>query len=130
MAFAVSLLLIAATVALTLGAVGTFGVISYLVAQRTSEIGVRMAIGASSAQVRRMVLLEGLKVTLGGIVVGLLGAALVTRLLESQLFEVSPLDPLTFATVPAVLALVAIVACWLPAYRAAKLEPVIALRHE
>ena len=127
-AFTVVLLLIAAAVSLTLGTVGTFGIVSYLVARRRSEIGVRMALGARAADVAGLVVREGLIVAGVGGAVGLLAAAGVTRWMESILFEVSPLDPATFAGVSAVLLATVLAATWIPARRAARIDPATALR--
>ena len=128
--FAMLLLLIAAAVAVVLGTVGIYGVISYVVSQRTREIGVRMALGAARGDISRMVLREGFLITLVGIGIGLIGAFGVTRLLLALLFDTSPLDPAIFATVPALLAAVALLASWLPAERAASVEPLEAIRYE
>jgi putative ABC transport system permease protein len=126
--FTVMLLAIAAGVALVLGVVGLYGVISYIVAQRTMEIGVRLALGADPAAVRRMVLRQGITVAAAGVVVGLGLAWVSTQLLSSVLFEVSARDPLIFATVPIVLIVVSALAVDLPARRAARLDPLLALR--
>ncbi len=128
--FTMLLLLIAAAVAVVLGTVGIYGVISYVVSQRTREIGVRMALGAARGDIARMVLREGLFISLAGIVLGLLGAFAVTRLLIALLFDTSPLDPGVFAAVPVMLAAVALLASWLPAERAASVEPLEAIRYE
>jgi putative ABC transport system permease protein len=119
-----------AIVALVLSGVGIYGVIAYLVAQRTHEIGVRMALGASSTRVIRMVLGESLAIAAVGIALGLAGAFMLTRLLSSLLFGVNPTDPLTFTAVALILAAIAMLASWLPAMRAARLEPVMAMRAE
>jgi hypothetical protein len=129
-AFTMTLLTIAALVALSLGVVGLYGVISYVVAQRTNEIGVRIALGARPAQIRGMVVRQGLFVALGGIAVGLAAAVGLTGLMESLLFEVSARDPWIFAISAAALALVSVVASDLPARRAAAVEPLDALRSE
>ena len=121
---------LAAFVALFLGSVGIYGVISYVVAQRTREIGVRMALGAERSVVSRMVLKQALMLAGGGVAIGLLGALGLTRLMSSLLFGVSPLDPLTFASVAAALSAVALVASYLPARRASLVDPVVALRAE
>jgi putative ABC transport system permease protein len=128
--FTLLLLGLAAAVALLLGAVGLYGVISSVVGQRTREIGVRMALGAARGDITRMVLRQGLGLTLAGIAIGLAGAFALTRLLRALLFEVSPTDPTTFVAVPLLLAGVAAVATWLPAARAAAVEPVEAIRSE
>jgi predicted permease len=127
-AFTVVLLLIAAAVSLTLGTVGTFGIVSYLVARRRSEIGVRMALGARTTDVAGLVLREGLLVAGAGGAIGILAAAGVARFMESILFEVSPLDPVTFASVPLVLLAAVLAATWLPARRATRIDPALALR--
>jgi putative ABC transport system permease protein len=128
--FTVTLLAIAATVALALGVIGLYGVISYIVAQRTVEIGVRLALGADPGAVRRMVLRQGITVAIAGVIVGLAVAWLSTRLLSSVLFEISAHDPLVFASVPVVLTFVSALAVDLPARRAARLDPLQALRQE
>ena len=128
--FTMLLLVIAAAVALLLGTVGIYGVISYVVSQRTREIGVRMALGARRDDISRMVLREGLGITLLGIAIGLAGALAVTRLMLALLFGVSPTDPGTFAAVPVLLAAVALLASWMPARRAAEVEPLEAIRYE
>jgi predicted lysophospholipase L1 biosynthesis ABC-type transport system permease subunit len=109
---------------------GIYGVIAYTVAQRTQEIGIRMALGASSADVLRMVLGQGMRLIMGGVALGTGGALAATRLLESLLFGTSPTDVLTFACVALLLALVALAACYVPARRAMKIEPMMALRYE
>ena len=128
--FTLLLLAIGAAVALLLGAVGIYGVISYVVSQRTQEIGVRMALGAKPADVSGMVLKEGLALALLGIGLGLAGALAVTRFMQALLFEVSTTDPATFAAVPLLLAAVALLASWLPARRAAGVDPLEAIRYE
>jgi putative ABC transport system permease protein len=119
-----------ATLAFVLSAIGIYGVISYDVTQRTGEIGVRMALGAQSRDVLRLILKQGLILTLGGLVVGLGGAILLTRFLTGLLFEVKPTDPLTYGAVASLLAFVAAVACLIPARRATKVDPLVALRYE
>ena len=128
--FTLLLLAIGASVALLLGAVGIYGVISYIVSQRTQEIGVRMALGAKPGDVSGMVLKEGLVLALLGIGLGIAGALAVTRFMQALLFEVSTTDPATFAAVPLLLAAVALLASYLPARKAAGVEPLEAIRYE
>jgi predicted permease len=128
--FTMTLLGIAATVALLLGAIGLFGVISYVVSQRTREIGVRVALGARGEDVQRMIVRQGVGVLIGGVVLGLGGAFALTRLMGAILYEVSATDPWTFAGAPVLLVLVSLLASWLPARRATKVDPVEALRAE
>jgi predicted permease len=124
------LLGIFAALALTLSCVGLYGVISYFVGERTREIGVRMALGARRGDVLRLVLSQGSKMAFAGVAAGTLLAFALTRLIRSQLFGVSAHDPLTFSAVAALLVLVALAACYIPARRASRIEPVIALRCE
>lgn len=128
--FTMTLLGIAAMVALLLGAIGLFGVISYVVSQRTREIGVRVALGARGEDVQRMIVRQGVGVLIGGVVLGLAGAFGLTRLMGAILYEVSATDPWTFAGAPVLLVLVSLLASWLPARRATKVDPVEALRAE
>ena len=128
--FTLTLLAIAAGTALALGVVGLYGAISYIVTDRTAEIGIRVALGASPAAVLAMVLRQGLGVALAGVGVGLWTASLTTRLMGSLLFEISPRDPLTFGTVACVLIAVSALATLLPARRAAGVDPLHALRSQ
>lgn len=125
-----ALLAVFGFLALLLAAIGLYGVMSYAVSRRTREIGIRMALGAGTGNVLRLVLKEGLMLVGGGVAAGLIVAAAATRLLASFLYGVSPLDAATFAAIPLVLALVALLASYLPARRAAKVDPMIALRYE
>jgi ABC-type antimicrobial peptide transport system permease subunit len=130
MAFTMILLAIAAAVALLLGIVGIYGVMSYIVSQRTGEIGVRLALGADSGAVAGMIVRQGGTVALAGIALGLMGALAASRVMASLLYRVSPRDPVVFAVTTTTLLAVALVACWLPARRAARLNPLDALRAE
>jgi len=117
-------------VALLLAASGLFGVIAYSVAQRTHEVGIRLALGAQQGQIVRQIIREGMLLAGWGIALGLSGAFALTRLMQSMLFNVSATDPSTFVVIAVVLTLVSLAACWIPARRAAKVDPMIALRHE
>ena len=128
--FAMQLLALFAAAALVLSAVGIYGVIAYGVAQRTREIGIRMALGARPADVRRMLLLEGGRLAAAGVTAGLAGSFLLTRAMSALLYGVGPRDPMTLASVPAVLAAVALAATFFPARRASRVDPTTALRSE
>jgi putative ABC transport system permease protein len=116
--------------AMFLGAIGIYGVMAHLVSQRIHEIGIRMALGASPVDVMSMVLSQGLKLALGGVGAGVLAALGATRLLATQLYEVTPTDPLTFIGVPLLFAIVALAACYVPAWRGMRVDPLVALRYE
>ena len=124
------LLSVFAGLALMLACIGIYGVTSYVVGQRTHEIGLRMALGARSSDVMRMVIGEGAKMALIGVAVGIAGALVLTRLMKNQLFGVSAHDPLTFGSVGLLLALVALAACYIPARQALRVDPLVALRCE
>jgi predicted permease len=128
--FSLAMLGIAAAVALLLGAVGIYGVVSYVVSQRTREMGIRLALGASAAEVQTMVLRQGLALAGIGVILGLAAATGLTHLMEALLYGVEPVDPLTFGTAAAALALVALMASWAPARRAARADPAEAIRWE
>jgi len=128
--FTLSLLALFAALALVLAAVGIYGTVALGVVERTHEIGVRLALGGDRGDVLRLVLGQGLGLTLAGVALGLAGALAVRRALAALLFEVGPGDPLTWAAVPAVLAAVALAASWLPARRATAVDPVVALHQE
>ena len=128
--FTMTLLGVFALLALLLASIGIYGVLSYMVGQRTKEIGVRLALGAQKFDVLRMVLKDGARMTLAGILIGLVGALALTRLMGTMLYGVRPTDPLTFISVAALLAAIAMLACYVPARRAMKVDPMEALRHQ
>jgi ABC-type antimicrobial peptide transport system permease subunit len=128
--FQTSLIGLFSCVALLLSAIGIYGLMHYFVAQRTNEIGVRIAMGAVYGNVLALVLRQGIVLAGVGIVVGLAGAFGVTRFLAGMLYGVTPTDAVTFAIAPVVLMLVAVMACWIPAHRAARIDPMVALRQD
>jgi putative ABC transport system permease protein len=128
--FALILIGVFSVVALVLAAVGLYGVISYVVRQRTAEIGVRIAFGAESGKILGLVLRQGLTLTAMGLAVGLVAAFWVTRFMESLLVGIAPSDPVTFAGIAVLFVAIATAACLVPARRAARVDPVVALREE
>jgi ABC-type antimicrobial peptide transport system permease subunit len=128
--FRTLLLGIFAALAVCLAMAGVYGVMSYVVGQRANEIGLRMALGASPRDVVRLVLRQAVSLTFLGIVIGLVSAAAMTRLLASMLFGVKPTDPLTYLAVMALLGVVALAASYIPAHRAMRVDPIVALRYE
>ncbi len=116
--------------ALILAVVGLYGVMSYSVAQRTQEMGIRTALGATSRDVLKLIVGQGMLLTGAGIAIGIGGAFGLTRLMKSLLFDVKPTDPTTIAVIALLLGGVALLACWIPARRATKVDPMIALRYE
>jgi ABC-type antimicrobial peptide transport system permease subunit len=128
--FTLVMLAIAGTMALALGVIGIYGVISYAVAQRKREIGIRLALGAQKSGLKWMFVRSALLLTLAGVAIGMGTAAALTQMMKSLLFGISPLDPVTYITVPLVLVVAAALASYLPARRAAAVNPVEALRAE
>jgi putative ABC transport system permease protein len=124
------MLAIAGAMALVLGIVGIYGVISYAVSQRTREIGIRLALGAQAGELKRMFVRHGLVLAAIGVTIGLVAAMGLSRLMSSLLYGISPLDPLTYAAVPVIVAAATVVASYLPARRAAVVDPVYALKAE
>jgi ABC-type antimicrobial peptide transport system permease subunit len=119
-----------ALTALLLASMGVYGVISYLVSERTREIGIRLALGAQKSNIVRIILQQGLQLAVVGAGVGLLCAVIVSHLMASLLYDVKPTDPLSFTGVAAFFIGVALLACYLPARRAMQIDPMVALRHE
>jgi predicted permease len=128
--FNMLLLTVFGGVALLLAAIGIYGLMAYSVEQRTQEIGIRRALGAGSSQVRNMVVFQGMRLSLAGVVIGVASAFGVTRVIASLLFGVTARDPIVFTMVPLVLSAVALAAVWLPARRATRIDPIVALRYE
>jgi ABC-type lipoprotein release transport system permease subunit len=128
--FRTLLLAIFAALALALAMAGVYGMVSFAVNQRTPEIGLRIALGAGSRDVLKMVLFQGVRLAIIGVAVGLTGAFAASRLLSTMLFSVKPTDPLTYGAVTGLIALVTLAASYVPARRAARVDPVVALRHD
>jgi putative ABC transport system permease protein len=128
--FALTMLAIAGSVALLLGLVGIYGVVAYIAAQRTREIGVRMALGAQTSDIRTLFLSHGLKLVGAGVLIGLVGASVLTRTMSALFFGVTAMDVPTYVAVAVGLAAVTLLATWLPARRASRVDPVAALRSD
>ena len=128
--FAVQLMAVFAALGSFMAAIGLYGVISYVVVQRTHEIGIRMALGAHRSQILGLVVRQGMRLTVAGIILGSIGAFILARLLSSQLFQVRSFDPLTFVLMAMITSIVALGACLIPAQRATTVDPLDACRHE
>jgi putative ABC transport system permease protein len=128
--FALELLGVFAAVAFVIAAIGIYGVMAYTFSRRTSEIGLRMALGAQRVDILKIVLGEGVRMVVFGVLAGLIGSAILTRFLQTLLFEIKPTDPITFGALTTLLVSVALLACLIPARRASRLDPLMALRHE
>ena len=128
--FALEILGIFATVAFFLACIGIYGVVAYTLSQRTGEIGLRMALGAQRSDILKIVLGEGALIVVAGVGAGLFGSVMLTRFLQTMLFEIKPTDPITFTALTILLAGVALMASFIPARRASRIDPLVALRHE
>ncbi len=128
--FAMLLLALFASVALALAAIGTYGVMAYLVNQGTREIGIRIALGATQRAIVRLIVLKGLALALCGVAIGTIGAFAISRLMRSLLFGVTPSDPFTFIMIALLLTLITLLASYIPAHRAARIDPIVSLRDE